>query len=107
MIKQVTTLTTSAAAVILTPGRWCHNWTIQNTGSNAVSLSWDGFPSNANAASGAPGYSTPTATVGYLLNPSAQVSQTFTGSKNPPVVVGIMVAGTTTLNITTDDQLSV
>jgi hypothetical protein len=93
MQKSVTLSSATGVALVLTPGNACHDWTIQNTGSQSCNLSYDGTAGiNLSGQQG------------YLLASGGQITKTFTGSKAPPLVYGILTsAGSTTLQVTTDD----
>lgn len=93
LVKQVTTVS-ATASVIFTPGANCLWVTIQNNGSGAVRLSFDG-------------QNLPTASTGYLLAAGAQVMIAYGGSSQKPVIRAILVTGTTTtLDINTSDNSS-
>lgn len=102
---QVTTLTTSAASVIVKPGTYAKVITIQNTGSNNVSVSIDGGTGYVDQQTGQAG-SNPTAALGILV----PAGQYVTFNSFPSAsglhrwIVAIMVSGTTTLRISTDDS---
>ncbi len=105
MIKQVTTLTASTPATILTPSLYCHQVTIQNNGSGVVRLSFDGGASYTDYATNQTG-TNPTTSTGYKLAAGKEFAITFIAGKSPPPIVGIMESSTTTLDITTDDTKS-
>lgn len=93
IVKQVTTVSASAS-VVFTPGPNCLWVTIQNNGSGAVRLSFDGSNS-------------PTASTGYLLAAGAQVTIGYGGSSQKPSIRAILTSGTTTtLDIVTSDLTS-
>lgn len=85
-----------APTLLLTPGQYCHDWTIQNQGSNDLVVGYDGTYTVSAAA-------------GYLLKggqtPPAQITKTFTGSKAPPIVVGMSTSSSlaSSIVIITDD----
>lgn len=93
VIKQVTSVG-ATASVVFTPGPNCLWVTVQNNGSGAVRLSFDGTTA-------------PTATTGYLLAAGAQITVSYGGSSQRPAIRAILTSGTTTtLDITTSDQTS-
>ena len=93
LIKQVATVG-AVDSIVFTPGGQCLWVTIQNNGSGAVRLSFDGTTA-------------PTASTGYLLASGAQVTIGYGGSNQKPVIRAILVSGTTTtLDIVTSDQTS-
>lgn len=93
LVKQVTTVS-ATASVVFTPGGSCLWVTIQNNGSGAVRLSFDG-------------QNLPTASTGYLLAAGAQVMIAYGGSGQKPVIRAILTSGTTTtLDINTSDNSS-
>lgn len=111
-IKQVTQLNASGSSVIVIPGSNAKLIIIQNNGSNDVRLSFDG---GAGTVGSNQKYGTnPTPTTGYLLKAGQGITLTmtpYTGITPDPTlhkpIVAIMVTGTTTLDIVTDDTESV
>ena len=103
-IGQVTTLSTSAA-IIVAPGTYAKLIIIQNNGANSVRLSVDGGTTYVDQQTGKAG-SNPTASKGYLLPAGQQVvlsSEPNASGLHRPIVA-IMVTGSTTLDIVTDDS---
>lgn len=93
LVKQVTSVGATAATIV-TPSNGCLWVTIQNNGSGAVRLSFDGS-------------TLPTATTGYLLAAGAQVTIAYGGSSQKPSIRAILTSGTTTtLDIVTSDTVS-
>ena len=98
VLKSVTSVN-ATASTILYPGPYCKIITIQNNGSGAVRLSWDGGD--------AEGLPVPTASLGYLLGAGQQLILTFPPGSAIEQFHAILVSGTpTTLDITTDDRQS-
>lgn len=94
--KQVTTLTTSAAAVIVIPGQQVTCLTISNVGAAAVNLTFDG-------GSAGNGTNPTTGATGRGLPLAAGQSVSFYGPFIKGLrVTAVMQTGTTTLNITTN-----
>ena len=101
MIAQVTTGFTSAGNVLV-PGHSCKLITMQNNGTGAWRLSFDGGPG--------PGFlgTDPTQTIGYLLAAGQQISfglaQFPTFGPKPIRAVFVTASGTQILDICTDDK---
>ena len=94
--KQVTTLTTSAAAVIVIPGQQVTCLTISNVGAAAVNLTFDG-------GSAGGGTDPATGATGKGLPLAAGQTVSFYGPFLKGLrVTAVMQTGTTTLNITTN-----
>jgi hypothetical protein len=94
--KQVTTLSTSASAVIVVPGATVNCLTITNVGANAVNITFD------NGSSGG-GTDPTTGATGNGLPLAAGQTVSFAGAPLRGVQVkAIMQTGTTVLNICTD-----
>jgi hypothetical protein len=94
--KQVTTLTTGAAAVIVIPGQQVIVLTISNVGANAVNLTFDGGSAGGGTdpTTGATGRGQPLA--------AGQTISFYGPYLKGLRVTGVMQTGTTTLNITTN-----
>jgi hypothetical protein len=89
--KQVTNVGATASTIV-TPGNAVHYIIIQNNGSGAVRLTFDGV-------------TLPVATTqGYLLAAGTFIVIPSAGFKAPPIIKAILETGTTTvLDISTDD----
>lgn len=102
-IAHVTTLSNSAATIII-PGASAKLIVIQNTGSNAIRLTFDGGSTYTDYLTGKTG-TDPTTTSGYLLGAGQQLFLNMlagdAGLHKP--IRAIMVSGSTTLEIVTDE----
>ena len=114
MIKQVNTLTNGAAATILTPSPFTKLIVIQNNGSGAVRLSFDGGSTFNDLVSNTPG-TDPTPTTGYLLaagsvwtsGPMEALQRNGIDESLSAPIRAILASGTpTTLDILTDENSS-
>lgn len=112
-VGQVAALTSAGSSVICVPGIDDQLIVIQNNGTNAVRLSFDGGAGFVSVSSGKSG-TNPTPTRGFLLAPGAQIilsmpvySAPGSGSGLHKPIVAIMVTGTTTLDIMTDGSTTV
>lgn len=114
-IAVVNNLNANGSSVICVPGGQAKMIAIQNTGStNSVRISFDGGVGYIDPLTGKTG-TNPTPTTGYLLPAGQQIILTMlpqtssTGNQDPGFhrpIVAIMVTGTTTISITTDDYTS-
>lgn len=111
-VGQVAALNAAGSSVICKPGGDEQLIIIQNNGSNAVRLSFDGGAGYVLPTGGKAG-TNPTPTTGYLLAAGAQIvlstppfSSTGALSGLHKPIVAIMVSGTTTLDIITDGVLT-
>lgn len=94
--KQVTTLTTGAAAVIIIPGQQVTVLTISNVGANAINFTFDG-------GSSAGGTDPSTGATGNGMPLAAGQTISFYGPYLKGIkLVAVMQTGTTTLNINTN-----
>ena len=94
--KQVTSLSTSAAAVIIIPGQQVTCLTISNVGSAAVNITIDG-------GSSAGGTDPSTGATGNGMPIAAAQTVSFYGPYLAGIkIVAVMQTGTTTLNIITN-----
>lgn len=108
-LAQVTTLTTTVGTIVI-PGPNCKLITIQNIGSVAVNLTFDGGTTYTDPVSGKKGTDPTTSAtglgyvlaVGQTLTISTQASDS--GLHKP--IRAITQTGTATLNIATDDFTS-
>ena len=97
--KQVTSLSTSAAAVIIIPGQQVTCLTISNVGAAAVNLTFDG-------GSAGGGTDPATGATGNGLPLAAGQSVSFYGPFVKGLrIMGVMQTSTTTLNITTNAKV--
>lgn len=94
--KQVTTLTTGAASVIVIPGQQVTILTISNVGAGAVNITFDGGSAGGGTdpTTGATGRGQPLA--------AAQTLSFYGPFVKGLRIVAVMQTGTTTLNITTN-----
>lgn len=103
-IGQVTGVS-STAVVIVVPGTYAKVILIQNNGSGAVRLSIDGGTTYTDQQTGKTG-ANPTASTGILLPAGSQIMistvPSASGIHRP--IVAILVSGSTTLDIVTDDS---
>lgn len=112
MIKQVTSLTNSSVATILTPSDRCKLIIIQNNGSGNVRMTFDGGSTFTNPYTNTVGTDpTTTATgTGYKLAAGAQITLNMLaggGGLHFPIRAILETATTTTLDICTDDTKSI
>ena len=109
MVKQITSLTTGAVATILTPGPNMRFASIQNIGTNQVNLTLDGGTTYT-ATNGKLGQDPTTGAtgLGYVLAAGQQITITrdVGGNSLCLPIRAIMAAGTTIINVSTDDTNS-
>jgi hypothetical protein len=101
-IKQVTTLGTTAATIII-PGIHATQITIQNTGTTNVRLTFDGGSTYTDPYAGKAG-TDPTVSTGYLLAAGQQVILVYASPANLRPIRAISATATATLDITTNES---
>ena len=112
-IGQSVNVNNAGSSVIVVPGQGAQFITIQNNGSGAVRLSFDGGAGFIDPNTGKPG-TNPTPTKGILLQAGQQVTVTMlpytsnqTGAGlHKPIVAILVNATTTTLDLSSDDTLT-
>lgn len=101
MLGKITADISAAAVRIFTPGPSCKNACIQNNGTVAVRLSYDG-------GSDVPGGTLPTAALGFRLPAGSQFFMNYPAAANGisprPVWARGEAAGAVLLDISTDDK---